>query len=152
MAQLLHASLGKLTNRLPAAIDAGEDLLQCCPTLLNDPAQDGQTDDGILLFLLLVNDLSESDGGEVLPRIVVDDPQLFAGADHVSDAVEGDIPAGSSIVHLSVCVPLDQPRHRPPSCLSPPNTANVARGKRNRASSCIALTSRVCADSLQHGG
>ena len=66
-----------------------------------------------MTFALVVqDDLGEGYGGEVFTGAPVDDLDVLATPDQLTDALERDVPARGSVVQLAVGVFLDEPRGR----------------------------------------
>src|SRR5262249_18319300 len=70
---------------------------------------------GAMVALVLEDDLGQGDRCQVLAGRGVDHRDLFSGANHLLDLLEGDVAALLSVVELSVRVPLDDVRHGTPS-------------------------------------
>jgi hypothetical protein len=75
--------------------------------VLNDFAQCKQGSVLRSLFLRLKDDLGQSGGGDVVLSFIVDDHDLFVGADHFGDIVQSDIAALLSVVELSILIPFN---------------------------------------------
>ena len=109
-------------GRLLLSLGAGEHVLDRLRDLaleellaaLDDVAQRGEREEALLLLLLLVDDLGERHGREILAGAVVDDPHVDATLHHVGDLVEGDVARPLGVVELAVGVALDDfGGHRP---------------------------------------
>src|SRR5262245_9116557 len=111
--RLVGQRLFALLRRAVAAEDAthlllrgGGELLDRVAARLDDVAQRRQREEARLL-LLLEDDLRERDGRQILLRIVVDDLDVLARADHVGDLLERDVAAALRVVELAVGVAFD---------------------------------------------
>src|SRR6185312_2601146 len=79
---------------------------------LDDVAHRAERQEAALLLLFFEDDLRERDGRQIFFRLVIDDLDVIAIANHLADLVERDVPAVLRIVELAVRVALDDPRVR----------------------------------------
>jgi hypothetical protein len=80
------------------------------------------------------DDLAESDVGDVLAGVAIDDADVVALTEQIGDDLEGDVPARVGVVELPVRVPLDDMRFQRTvsrrSC-RPPTASDYTRSDRS---------------------
>src|SRR5262249_42341308 len=147
-----RSALGRVADGLDAAIGHRGDLLEGLLAVLDEIAQDPQRQQSVVASLLLEDDLSEGDGGQVFARVVLDDADVLAGLDPAADLFERHVAALARIVELAISVSLDEPRHRGSryhtparGSTSPPGFDHLPSPRYGRASSASSQPPFRCA-------